>query len=134
MHSLSANHPVPRPLTIMVLVFVLCGLLSSAKLVYDAGKARDENQVELRSDLRFAALKAFLPGHGVVGYIGDPHASPGEYYLTQYALAPLVVDHSVNHALVVGNFSKTSTPALPNLELVHDFGNGVLLLANEDAR
>ncbi len=31
-------------------------------------------------------------------------AALGDYYLAQYALAPLVVDHSTNHALVVGNF------------------------------
>ncbi|HLV86884.1 MAG TPA: hypothetical protein VKV39_07910 [Candidatus Sulfotelmatobacter sp.] len=115
-------------------VFVLCCLLSSARLAWNAGKASDSNQVALRSDPRFAALKAALPAHGVVGYVGDPGQSPGEYYLAQYALAPLVVDHSVNHSLVVGNVSKTAFAPTSNLALVHDFGNGVLLLANEGAR
>lgn len=120
--------------TLTALIFVFCCLLSSGRLLWNANKEGDPNRVAARSDQRFAALKAALPEHGVVGYIGNPGQSPGEYYLAQYALAPLVVDYSPDHPLVVGNFSKTSTSIPSNLELVHDFGNGVQLLANEGAR
>lgn len=60
----------------------------------------------------------------------------GDYYLTQYALAPLVVDHSPNHSLVVGNFPSSSPLAFAsaNLQVVKDFGDGVLIFANEETR
>lgn len=91
--------------------------------------------VGLSSDQRFAALKQALPRQGIVGYIGDS-VSPAEYYFTQYALAPLIVDHSPNHPLVVGNFSVSEPPAVPpdHLRLMKDFGNGVQLFANKDVQ
>ena len=121
-------------LNLAAVAFIVCCLLSSARLVWNANKATDSNQVAARSDRRFSAIKTQLPGHGVVGYVGDPGQSPGEYYLAQYALAPVVIDHSLNHSLIVGNFSKAPFLIPLNLEMVHDFGNGVLLLANKGAR
>jgi len=128
--------PPSRRILLSALVFVFCCLLSSARLVWDAQRPATD-LVTARSDQRFAALKAALPDHGTIGYVGesDP-AALGNYYLAQYALAPLVVEHSANHALVVGNFLRGS-PAQPpgeNLQLVRDFGDGVLLLANKDSR
>lgn len=59
----------------------------------------------------------------------------GDYYWAQYALAPLVLDHSPNHPLVVGNFVETAAASdHSNLQLIKDFGDGVLLFANKDAR
>ena len=92
---------------------------------------------ERRTEQRFSALRAALPERGVIGYVGEPGADAmGDYYWAQYALAPLVVEHSPNHRLVVGNFVSTSAarPAFENLHLARDFGNGVLLFRNEDAR
>jgi len=87
-----------------------------------------------RSDLRFAQLKAALPQRGVVGYVGDAGESGiASYYLSQYALAPLVLDRSLNHPFVVGNFpSNPPAASVENLRLVKDFGDGVLLFAGED--
>jgi hypothetical protein len=69
-----------------------------------------------------------------VGYVGEPGTSslPG-YYLAQYALAPLVLDHSTNHALVIGNFPTAPPTGSPSadLHLVKDFGDGVLLFATQ---
>ena len=87
---------------------------------------------------RFEGLKKILPPHGMVGYISNEQAEdirfdPGaaEYYLTQYALTPLVVVYSPNYPLVVGNFRQavidpqiyTSRDLVP----LKDFGNGVIL-------
>ncbi len=85
-----------------------------------------------RSDMRFTALKADLPQSGVVGYIGETgNLAVGDYYLAQYALAPLVVDHSANHRLVIGNFSAApSAIATQGLQLVKDYGSGVVLFTN----
>lgn len=131
----SPSNPRSRCFTIGLMIFVLSCLLSSGRLVMQARNVRDPNQVERRSDQRFAGVKAALPGRGVVGYVGEPGASPGEYYLAEYALAPLVVDYSPNHAWVVGNFHSAQVP-MPagNLQLVKDFGDGVLLFANQGAR
>jgi hypothetical protein len=134
----STDQP-PRRRTIAGLVFVVCCLLSSGRLLWDGprpGDLKDPAEVAKRSDQRFAALKASLPTRGVVGYIGDPGAlARGDYYLAEYALAPLVVDDSTNHRLVVGNFpsSAAARSGPENLELVKDFGDGVLLFTNKDA-
>ena len=96
--------------------------------------AQDADENIQRSGQRFAALRDALPKRGVIGYIGPSEDGLGYYYLAQYALAPLVVDHSSNHVLVIGNFPHSAPPQLPdNLKLVKDFGGGVLLFANKDA-
>ena len=133
----------PPRMRVALLVFILCCLLSTARIVWDAPRLNrppdSAQRVARRSDQRFAALKASLPERGVIGYVGEPGAAAlGDYYLTQYALAPLVVDHSLNHALVVGNFPSSpggaSASSLSgNLQLVQDFGDGILLLANRGA-
>jgi hypothetical protein len=120
---------------IAILIFVFGCLLSTVRVLTLAprpGRFRDE--VAQRSDQRFAALKAALPPQGVVGYMGESGGT-ADYYLAQYALAPLVIDHSANHPLVVGNFPFSPAPGPPDhLQLLKDFGNGVLLFANKDPK
>lgn len=116
-------------------IFALSCLLSSARLVVDTPRAaHDAAETERRSGGRFAGVRESLPKAGVIGYIGQPGDSPGYYYLAQYALAPLVVDYSAHHSIVLGNFPNARPVMFPdNLKLFKDFGNGVLLLANKDA-
>lgn len=125
----------PARTRLVLLVFVFCCLLSSARLVVQASILGHSIPDELaqRSD-RFAQLKAVLPARGVIGYVGDTGESgTASYYWTQYELAPLVLDRSANHPLVVGNFSSSSTAiSVEKLRLLKDFGNGVLLFAGED--
>lgn len=134
MQPLAGNFPAKTRL--VLLVFVFCCLLSSARLVIapplPGRSATDE--VSRRSDLRFARLKAALPQRGVIGYIGQEGESGlPAYYLAQYALAPLVLDRSLKHPFVIGNFtSSTGASSVENLRLLKDFGDGVLLFAGED--
>ena len=128
-----------RRITIASVVFVIVCLLSSARLVIDAptpASARESSgENTKRSDQRFSALRAALPERGVVGYSGEPDtAALADYYLAQYALAPLVVDHSPNHSLVVGNFRAGTPVSEPpdGLRVVRDFGDGVLLFGGKD--
>ena len=123
-------------LRVVILIFVFGCLLSTARVLRDApGFGRLSTQaVAKRSDQRFAAIKASLPTHGVVGYVGDSSEPVADYYLAQYALAPLVIDRSPNHSLVVGNFPAAPPVAHEHLRLLTDFGNGVLLFANKDAK
>jgi len=119
-----------------LLVFILCCLLSAIPLVVDAPSPGNiqPDDISIRSDQRFAALKANLPPGGVVGYLGEPGDSAApDYYLTQYALAPLVVDLSPNHVIVVGNFPSSPPSQIPrNLRVVKDFGNGVILFSSKE--
>ncbi len=118
--------------TIALLIFILGCMLSTARILTEAPAPRPDN-IAQRSDQRFSALRSSLPPQGIVGYIGDP-GNLADYYLAQYALAPLVVDRSPNHPLVVGNFPSSLHPAPHNLQLIKDFGNGVLLFAHKDAQ
>lgn len=129
-HPLSA-----RKITVVTSAFIFCCLLSTVRILSDAPSPGPyTDTVRPASDERFAALKAALPPQGIVGYVGDSE-SPADYYLTQYALAPLIVDHSSSHPLVIGNFSKSPAAGWKgNLQLVKDFGNGVILFANKDAK
>jgi hypothetical protein len=90
-----------------------------------------------RYERRFGALKRILPHRGVVGYTSG--LSPEEFgsedfkrfLLTEYALAPLVIVNDTTPRLVIGNFDPErirSAPALPGLETVRDFGEGLRLL------
>ena len=127
---------LPAKTRLVLLVFVFCCLLSSARLVIEApipGRSTPD-EVAQRSDVRFARLKTALPQRGVIGYVGEAgEAGVPAYYLAQYALAPLVLDRSPNHPFVVGNFPSTvPTPSIEKLRLVKDFGDGVLLFSAED--
>jgi hypothetical protein len=127
-------------MTVATLTFILGCLLSTVRVVTDAPNSirLQPDDIAKRSDQRFAALRAALPPRGVVGYVGaSGNAAVPDYYLTQYALVPLVVDHSPNHPLVIANFPNSPPPTSPpseHLQLVKDFGNGVLLFANRDAK
>lgn len=125
------------PLKTGVWIFVLACLLSSARLVVGTlTPTHEDPDAQQRAGRRFAALRQALPKRGTVGYIGPSQSSTlGYYYLTQYSLAPLVVDSSIDHPLVVGNFPNSRPDRIPpNLTLLKDFGDGVLLFANKDAR
>ena len=128
-----------RKIALATLIFIACCLLSVFRVLKEAPVPRRGGVVDnvgQRSDARFATLNAsgLLPKQGIVGYVGDS-GDPSDYYLTQYALAPLVVDHSVNHPLIIGNVSNSPTaPRFDHLQLVNDLGNGVLLFANKDSK
>lgn len=119
-----------------ILLFVLCCQLSTGHLLFRAAHPTRINSDDVpgRSDQRFAALKARLPARGIVGYIGETGDSAiPDYYLTQYALAPLVIDYSPDRPLVIGNFPASRPSVIPrDLHLVEDFGNGVMLFAAKD--
>ena len=128
----------PTGTTAAIAILVFCSLLSSARMVFKSPLPGhvEPDRIAASSDQRFARLKARLPANGVIGYVGEAgdSATP-DYYLTQYALAPLVVDDSPDHPIVIGNFPSSQASRIPqNLRLVEDFGNGVLLLAGEETK
>jgi len=137
MHLSRDSDRFPVRTTVSILLFLVCCLLSSFRLIHNAPAPAQvsPDDIAARSDQRFSALKAQLPERGVIGYVGESgNSGTADYYLAQYALAPLVIDHSANHPLVIGSYP-TAAPQFPeDLRLVRDFGNGVLLLARKDAK
>jgi hypothetical protein len=136
-HAPNARAAMPYETKIVIgtaAITFLC-LLSTSRLVTEVPSPRHlktaASDVAERSDKRFSELRRALPEYGVVGYFGAPSESVSDYYLTQYALAPLVVDRSRDHKLVIGNFPHPPHVPPPGTEtdllLVRDFGNGVLL-------
>lgn len=90
---------------------------------------------------RFAGLKNELNPGETVGYLSDtPPEQSGlwvtDYYLTQYALTPILVDNNENHPFIVGNFHnpdyKINITADKKLYELKDFGNGVFLFSREE--
>ncbi|MBW6486601.1 MAG: hypothetical protein K0B01_10690 [Syntrophobacterales bacterium] len=94
---------------------------------------------------RILSLKEFLPASGSVGYITAVENDRifaaertfsnveflGQYVLTQYTLAPIVVRNSPAYPLVVGNFI-TGKPDQEFLDknhllLVRNLGDGLIL-------
>jgi hypothetical protein len=122
---------------IAVVAVASLSLLSAVGFVFNPAKQfRPVGMTLSQYDKRFEELHKVLPKRGVVGYLGigweSGHQLPA-YYATQYALAPLVVDNSLEPELVVGNFATpldpTTTTWPANLFPVQNFGNGVVLFA-----
>ncbi len=85
-------------------------------------------------DRHVSQMRAALPHSGTIGYFTDAPAAETaqeEYYLTQYALAPLVIAKGVDRAFVVANMHNPKAPiADPRLKLLRDYGSGIKLLGN----
>lgn len=89
---------------------------------------------------RYQPVRSLLPDKGVIGYMTDPAAAAdevnatAEFYLAQYALAPIVVVNSSNQRYVVTNFHvmvTTGSMADQGFKLVREFGNGVAVFENQ---
>ena len=86
---------------------------------------------------RFESLKQALPRRALLGYIGDrdPQANR-RYYLTRYALAPLVIASTDSLPVIVGDFhdldSARVIPKHNRLVLVQEFGDGVQLFQQRE--
>lgn len=88
---------------------------------------------------RITRAAVALPPHGVIGYVSDDQRgnrfetprSMRRYYLAQYALAPRILDNSVDHDLVLGNFTSESVDMSPylkqGLEVKRKFGGGLVV-------
>lgn len=134
----AAAGELSRSLKTVLVVFICCCLLSTIRIIWNAPKPGhiDPDNIAKRSDQRFAAVKLALPGRGIIGYVGENgESSLPDYYLAQYALAPLVVDRSIQHKFVIGNFPSGEVPtSFPGLRKIQDFGNGIVLLTSEDSQ
>ena len=77
---------------------------------------------------RFDLLRQVLPKRATICYMASANADGMDYFLTEYALAPVVVANDGDCELWIGN-SKNGQP-LPqhtDLTLLRDFSTGVQL-------
>jgi hypothetical protein len=70
-----------------------------------------------------------------VGYISDDgspasgYTGTKNYNVTQYAVAPIVVESGTTRDVIIGNFEKFDPRRIPgDLVIDQDFGNGLILL------
>jgi hypothetical protein len=136
-----ASYPVRVRIGILTLMlFSLLSNVSNLRGSFDPSAQALTPSDLSRYEIRFRLLKKALPPRGVVGYLSEPKLHQGSYlyeknfYLTQYAVAPVLVVENTEPDLVIGNFKSSSGPdieiAKTTLVLVMDFGDGVLLLSH----
>ena len=99
-------------------------------------------------DRRMRKMIPDLPTHGVVGYLADwdiPDYAYGdkdqtvEYVLSQYSLAPLILQRGSNHPIIIGNFSASNdSEKIPNvlklfdLKIIKEHTNEIFILAGNE--
>ena len=122
-------------------VLAVLALASNLRFLIDAaGQYLSPNRVITDIRLfapRYAEMRKDLAPGEVVGYltdVPDPRATSAiaEYNVTQYALAPVIVQYSNDADKLVTNFHKPPSPSLyesHGFRLVKDYGNGAMLLA-----
>jgi hypothetical protein len=129
----TAESESPWRVRIAVALLVATAVLSAARLaVQVAALALHDHPDEVAGyEERLRALRPLLPPHGVVGYLTDRPDAVKEFYLTQYALAPVIVAPDTHAELVVGNFfdpEAASALAVANrLTPIQDLGGGLVL-------
>ncbi len=86
------------------------------------------------AERRLDGLKEYLPSRGEVGYLTDCEPGGelfGRFIVTQYVIAPAILVEGAGPDLVIGDFKgRVDVAALcraNGLELVRDFGGGVML-------
>lgn len=131
-----------KRVTIGIILLFLFAIFTNSKLFMETARRMPKN---IGSDWissherRFAELSKLLPSHGLVGYVTDRRPeevfyslrSLKEYYLTQYALSPVIVLNSQEPKFIVSNFSTSSAMskflADRKFVLLKNFGDGVAL-------
>jgi hypothetical protein len=126
-----------------ILLLALFIFITNILLLTDAHRRlrnhKGEDHISLYEN-RFAQLRQVLKSGTVMGYFTDQAPESRDYvknfYLTQYALAPVIIIQETQRQWVVGNFSKsTATPAVAphkSLYLWKDFGNGIALFQHKN--
>lgn len=86
-------------------------------------------------EARYSGIAKDLPKNSVIGYLTDaePNATTtgAEYFLSEYALAPVVIVNNTDQNLVMANLHMPQPPDFyrsRGLDLVRDYGTGVMLL------
>jgi len=135
-----------RVKVLLFIIFVL--VVNIVYLIEDFGFNRYGIGRDLVSayDRRLKAVRHSLPEKGVVGYITDKEPKEvfsdsyaiQRFYLTRYALSPLIVVNNASQKHVVGDFHEFP-PDLKHYEdkgliVIKDYGNGIILFKRKVER
>ena len=127
------------------LLAMLLGLCALNVYASHAQAVAASNELERRAlQAKLEELRSALAGVTHVGYITDQMsfgpdlrgpdvtvtgtASLERYLLTQYVVAPVVVEPGRTNDLIVGNFRTFNPQLTTGLTVVRDFGDGLVLL------
>ncbi len=125
-------------LAVAVVSFATAGRLFLQIADFYTTAASPDGVTEFES--RFEQLRTLLPARGVIGYMADEDLPAGdanaqaEFFLTQYAIAPVIVVRQTNQPFVIGNFKKMVTTGSmrdKGFKLIREFGRGIALFENE---
>lgn len=113
-------------------LLILIALLSSRDLLRITSHGQAGGAETVAYIRRFDAVKKVLPARGVICYAPDPRVDAGttDYFLAQYALAPLVLRTIGGCDLLITNYPENlprTKTAAANYLLVEDLGNGIAL-------
>ena len=134
----------PRVIRTSYLLLMFLLIVCSHFRIYLEIPSADMRKQDISSYVkRFAGLADFVntikPFR--VGYLTDcvdNDMNTARLYITQYALAPVVVSESPEGEYVIGNFCEDNVPpdkyALHGLLMMCDYGRGVMLLTKAPAR
>jgi hypothetical protein len=115
----------------LITVLIIAG--SALNLVVFQQKARAVIAGGSVAEGRLLELRRLLPASGRVGYVTDElpwssNEATERYYLTQYAVAPVVVVPEPNQEWVIGNFHDVRSASAPrDMHVARDFGGGLIL-------
>jgi hypothetical protein len=143
---LTINKNTVRKALFTLLSICLCFNLITLNQLIRRYKFQPVDQVQISLFIqRLEKISKKLPSMENVGYLNDylgekglaqidPEADPdtwGRYYLTQYSLAPIIVEYNPYRRYIVGNF-RDSTLATQlesrGYKILEDFGGGVFLI------
>ncbi|MBL7070634.1 MAG: hypothetical protein ISS26_00470 [Candidatus Omnitrophica bacterium] len=123
----------------LLIIFVIA--VNAAFLIKDFSFSKYSigRDVVTSYDRRYEAMRDSLPDSGAVGYITDKEPEElfsdsyavQRFFLTKYALSPLIVVNGIDKEYVVGDF-QGGTPQKEEydkwgLSMVRDFGKGAIL-------
>jgi hypothetical protein len=128
------------------LILAMLAMTFGAVFSYNRQTARAWSRGQIGQDAastwpeRLLLVQQDLLSSGVIGYISEqdypgapfsPTDQDEEFVLTQYVMAPLILDRgSVHHEFVLGNFSNPydyDFEAELGLYLIYDYGYGIYL-------
>lgn len=125
--------------TVILLIFVIAVNVVFLTNEFDFKRRNIGTDLVTLYERRFEGMRGFLPKRGVVGYMTDQRPEDifsddyeiQKFYLTRYALSPVIVANDIGREFVVGNFHKgiPQEKDLSNsgLVIVRDFGDGAIL-------
>jgi len=131
-----------------IVIVVVISLVVNLRLLVNVMLDADFNAVgaDMISvyETKFKDMESKLPSKGIVGYIDDRFGRMNDtkddsrserlaarYYVAQYVLAPRLIEYSIKHRYVIGNFINVgySKEVIPSGATIRaDFGGGLVLI------